>query len=359
MKFHENDLRERTELCDATIARVVMKRALVLLLGLICWRLVACRGSRAADASLPLSSRTNIQSFQATGIVKDIKPDRKSIVIQHDTISNYMEAMTMPFKVKDTNQLSGLHRGDKISFRLLVKEDQSWIDHITQTTPQTTNKPAGLSLSPNPESFRGKAERAGEKGDGATERQNAAGLPTPKAFGASASAPNRHPLMNYHFTNEFGQPVALASFAGQALGITFFFTRCPIPEYCPRLSRNFEEASKKLLALSNAPTNWHFLSVSIDPQMDTPAVLRGYAQRYHYNSNHWSFLTGPVDKVRELAEQSGVTYEPENGLFNHNFRTLIIDAAGRMQTSFPIGGNLSDALVTEILKAAAPTNTVP
>jgi protein SCO1/2 len=162
--------------------------------------------------------------------------------------------------------------------------------------------------------------------------------------------------MTYPFTNEFGNPITLESFRGDALAITFFFTRCPIPEYCPRLSRNFEEASQRLLADPNAPTNWHFLSVSIDPEMDTPAVLRSYGKRYHYDSNHWSFITGPVPKIRELARESGVSYEPENGLFNHNFRTLIIDPHGSMQTSFPIGGNLSDKIVSEIVKAAGSTN---
>ena len=81
-------------------------------------------------------------------------------------------------------------------------------------------------------------------------------------------------------------------------------------------------------------------------------MLRAYAERYHYDSNHWSFLTGPPQKIAELARLSDVTYEPEGGLFNHNFRTLIIDAAGRLQMSFPIGGNLSEALVKELVKAA-------
>jgi protein SCO1/2 len=313
-----------------------MKRALVLLLGLICWRVVACRNSHAGAASLDLNARTNLQIFQVAGVVKQVNARAQSVLIQHQSISNYMEAMTMPFRVKDTNQLSGLLRGDQISFRLLVKSDESWIDQITKTP-----KPTSAASSP----LRSPIERAASN--------------APQSQANKHDLGGGHPLINYNFTNEFGQPITLGSFQGQALGITFFFTRCPIPDYCPRLSRNFEEASQKLLTLPNAPTNWHFLSVSIDPQMDTPAVLRAYGHRYHYNSNHWSFLTGPVEKVRELAEQSGVTYEPENGLFNHNFRTLVIDTAGRMQTSFPIGGNLSEALVTEILKATASTNKPP
>lgn len=159
--------------------------------------------------------------------------------------------------------------------------------------------------------------------------------------------------MTYAFTNQFGNTVTLADFRGQALAITFFFTRCPIPDYCPRLSRNFEEASAKLASMSDAPTNWHFISVTIDPKFDTPAVLAGYAKRYHADPKHWTFLTGPVEKIAQLARESGVTFEPDKGLLNHNFRTLIIDPAGKLQMSFPVSGNIADGIVTELLKAAS------
>jgi len=162
--------------------------------------------------------------------------------------------------------------------------------------------------------------------------------------------------MDYQFTNELGQAVSLSQFNGQALAITFFFTRCPIPDYCPRLSKNFAEASQKLSAMPDAPTNWHFLSVTFDPEFDTPAVLKSYGERYHYAPAHWSFLTGPPDKIAELARQSDVTFERQGSLFNHNFRTLIISANGKLQTVFPIGGDLSDAILGEMLKAAAVTN---
>lgn len=162
-----------------------------------------------------------------------------------------------------------------------------------------------------------------------------------------------HPLRDYPFTNELGQAVTLSSFHGQALALTFFFTRCPVPDFCPRLSRNFAEASRKLSAMPAAPTNWHFLSISFDPDFDTPAVLRAYAQRYHYDPAHWSFLTGPKDKLEELARLSNVEYHSNGGLFSHNFRTIIIDATGKLQMVFPTGGDLTEAIVSEMLKAAA------
>lgn len=293
-----------------------MKRALAILLGLLCWRMVACRPPHSANHR----AQGPVQIFQATGLLKQVMPDGNTAVIRHDAIPNYMPAMTMSFRVRSPNELTGLRAGDQLSFRLHVAEQESWIDRI---------------------SLRGRTNLIAERSEKVAKSSLAGASPA-------------HPLMSYPFTNQFGKPVTLASFRGQALAITFFFTRCPIPEYCPRLSKNFQEASAKLASLPGAPANWHFLSVSIDPQNDTPAVLTVYAKRYHADPQRWSFLTGPVEKVRELAEQSGVTYEPENGLLNHNFRTLIIDAAGQLQTSFPIGGNLSDSIVTEIVKAANP-----
>ncbi|HWQ93434.1 MAG TPA: SCO family protein [Clostridia bacterium] len=171
-------------------------------------------------------------------------------------------------------------------------------------------------------------------------------------------APGQHPLMHFPFTNELGQAVTLGQFRGKALAITFIFTRCSVPDYCPRLSKNFLEASQKLRAMPNAPTNWHFLSVTFDPQFDTPVVLKAYGQLYNYDSGYWNFLTGPTDKIAELARLSGMKLESTQGSINHNLRTLIIDPAGKLQTTFPIGGNLSEAIVTEILKAAAATNMI-
>lgn len=264
----------------------------------------------------------NLQTFIVKGVVKELKAEERTIVIAHEAIPHYMEAMTMPFKARGPEKLSGLQSGDQVSFRLNVSETQSWIDHITKigTAPIEADKPANASAPVTP-----------------------------------VSRPS-HPLLSYHFTNELGQAVSLGDFRGQALAITFFFTRCPIPEFCPRLSKNFQQASQKLTALADAPTNWHFLSVSFDPEFDTPEVLKSYAEGYRYDPKRWSFLTGPKDKIDELAGQADVRFNRENGSVNHNFRTLIIDAAGHLQMVFPTSGNLSGDIVSEILKAAAVTN---
>jgi protein SCO1/2 len=255
--------------------------------------------------------------FLARGVVMAVQSP--TITIKHGAISNYMAAMTMPFKVKDPTELAGLRRGDRVTFQLHVTDTESWMDHLS---------PVGF-----------------------------VSLPPPATNVASASPPDgRSELLHYKFTNELGQAVSLSDFPGQALAVTFFYTRCPLPDYCPRLSRNFEMASQRLEAMTNAPANWHFLSVSFDPEFDSPARLQAYGHSYQYDPAHWSFLTGPVDKIRELAERSGVTLQSSDGAINHNFRTLIINAAGHLQTVFPTAGDLSGEIVDEIIKAAAVTN---
>jgi protein SCO1/2 len=266
--------------------------------------------------SAPSATTNSIKTFEARGVVREIKSDQRSIIIRHQEIPGYMAAMTMPFNITNAQDLAGIAKGDEITFHLHVTDEQSWIDSIRKV---------GLGSSTNPVAV------------------------TTNLAPRSASA---HPLRDFTFTNQLGQPVRLNDFKGQALAITFFFTRCPVPDFCPRLSKNFEEASHKLAAMPDAPTNFHFLSVSFDTAFDTPQILKAYAERYHYDSNHWSFITGPQDKITELAKFSDVTFDPDGGLFNHSFRTLIIDAQNRLQMSFPIGGNLSDAIVSEMLKAA-------
>jgi len=273
--------------------------------------------SLAAEAVL---ASAGTREFAVKGVVKKVEPENNRVIIAHEAIPDFMDAMTMPFHVKDPAELVPIQAGDSLSFKLSITADQSWIDHLVKIPPLTT-------------------------GPTATNREAPAS--------ASVATPRpRHPLLDYAFTNELGQPVRLGDFRGQVLAMTFFFSRCPIPDYCPRLTRNFEEASLKLRKMPEAPTNYHFLSVTFDPEFDTPARLKTYAESFAYDSSHWSFLTGPSNKVAELARLSDMKYERDGAFFNHDLRTLIIDGNGRLRMAFPLGGNLSDAIVQEMLKAA-------
>ena len=300
----------------------------------VCALLVPGRVNAAASDTPPNEPNTNVRTFQVQGVVKKLATDSRTVVVTHEAVPNYMAAMTMPFKAKQPAELAGLQSGDTIQFRLKVTETESWIEGVLKVA----NGQAVGQASPLPA---------------------ATPAPGPANPGEKSVPQRRNPLLDYPFTNELGQAMRLSDFRGQALAITFFFTRCPIPDYCPRLSRNFEEASQKLSAMAGGPTNWHFLSVTFDPEFDTPSVLRAYGETYRYNPRNWSFLTGPKERIGELASASDVKYEPATGFIEHNFRTLIIDAAGHLQMVFPTAGNLSDAIVAEVLKAAAVPSQPP
>ena len=280
-----------------------------------------------AGSLSPLQAGTT--NYVARGVLKEVRQQEHQLVISHEEIPHFMAAMTMPFSVKDAAMLTNAAIGDKIVFQLHVTENDSWVDHVERVAVAVETA-RSLPALPN---------------------RNVVPEALPPA---TSRAPN--PLRDYQFTNELGEPVSLGEFRGQAIALTFFFTRCPIPQYCPRLSRNFEVVQHKLSAMANAPTNWHLVSVSFDPAHDTPEVLKAYATSFHYDPAHWSFLTGPADKISELARLCDVKFQADGGFFNHNFRTLIIDASNRLQMVFPTSGDLSDAIVQELLKGAGATN---
>jgi len=288
---------------------------LVLLCVGLCGILVIGEGAGAPVAA----AETGVRSFDALGVVQELEDGSRTITIRHEAITNYMSAMTMPFKVNAREDLAGIQPGQTVRFELHVSASESWVDQI-----HPTGKIVPLTRVVTP-------------------------ILPPKAHS---------PLFDATFTNELGQAVTLADFHGQALAITFFYTRCPLPDYCPRLSRNFQEASLRLAGRLELPANWHFLSISFDPAFDTPGILKSYGQAYGYDPAHWSFLTGRPEVIAELAHQSGVEYEPGAGAIDHNFRTLIVDPSGHLQMVFPTGGNLSDQIAAEMIKALRPTSTL-
>ena len=264
------------------------------------------------------------QVFQVKGVVKEVLPASKQVKIDHEKIPNYMAAMTMTFDVKDPNELAGILPGDTVSFRMVVKEKDGWIDHIKKNGSTTP------ILTAAPEDFRRVREV------------------DPLKVGDM--------MPDYHFTNELGQAVSLSDFKGQALAFTFIFTRCPFPTFCPRMSDNFAAAQKKLKAMPNLSTNWHLLTISFDPGFDTPAVLKSYAKRFQADPQHWSFATGELIDITAITEQFGLLFWKPNPQepagISHNLRTVVIDAEGRIQKVFTENVWKVDELVAEIAKAA-------
>lgn len=276
----------------------------------------------AESSSQPPAPSTNTQVFDVKGTVVELKLAEKTVRIKHEEIPGYMPAMTMPFEVKDVSELDRLEAGDPVSFRMIVTGDDAWIDQVRKlNAPVNTN------------------------------------LPTTGPFRVVRDV---EPLElgdvvpDYRFTNHLGQPVHLHQFKGRAVAITFIFTRCPFPTFCPLMSNHFRDVQEQLLKTPGAPKNWHLLTISFDPDFDTPATLKAYAERYQANPAHWSFLTGQLMDITALTEQVGLMFWREgDGAISHNLRTVVLDTHGRVQRIFTENKWTAEELAQEVLKAAA------
>jgi protein SCO1/2 len=288
-------------------------------LGLVC--LVAILAGCGQKAPAPTAPS---QVFTVKGVIKELEPDGKTAVIRHEAIPNYMQAMTMPFEVRDTNLLQGLKAGDIVSFELDVTPTEGWIQALTKVGSAAAEPAA--QAAPKPGMHVSRALAPLDEGDA---------------------------LPDYHFTNEFGESVRLSQFKGQVLAFTFFFTSCPFPDYCPRITSNFSQAAKQLGRMTNAPAHWHLLSISFDPARDTPAKLTTYAQAADYDKTHWSFLTGDEDQISALAEQMGENYWREEGSIGHNLRTVVVDANGQIRKIIPGNKWTVGEFVQDMVEAGA------
>lgn len=283
--------------------------------------------SRSPETSSSSATETthspNERTFLVKGIVKAVRPGQKEIEIKHEAIPGYMPAMTMPFDVKDTNQLIGLEPEQLVSFRLTVTDTEGWVDNIQKLGP----RPEGAVSTVTD----GKPVRAAE----------------PLQTGDV--------LPEYSLTNQFGEVIKTTQFKGQALAITFLFTRCPFPTFCPRLANDFAETQQKLLNLPSPPTNWQLLTISFDPEFDQPAVLKAYALAHRYDPRHWTFATGALADISMMGDLFGLAFwRDSNGNITHNMRTAVINANGRLQKVFEGKDWTSAELAAEILKATKP-----
>jgi len=309
------------------MVRLILLFTGILLLGLSCGRSPQLAEANAATSTNGSAAQTN-QVFEVKGVIKDLKPDGKTVEIRHEAITNYMPAMVMPFEAKEPKELIGLKAGDQVKFRMTVTRDDVWIDQIQKLS---VGNPTQLPSKEGVFHFSRDVE--------------------PLQIG--------DPLPEYHFTNEVEQAVSTSQFKGNAVAITFIFTRCPLPNFCPRMTSNFQEVQNKLLALTNGPANWHLLTISFDPEFDTPVILKAYAERFKADPKHWTFLTGEITEISTISGQFGQMFWKEEGALNHNLRTAVIDASGRVQKIFQGNTWTTDDMVAEIVKAAEVKASTP
>ncbi len=238
--------------------------------------------------------------FEVKGRLKSITADRQTAVIEHETIPSYMPAMTMPFTVKNPDEMKALQPGDAIAFRFVATEDDFWIEQVRKVSDDS------VARSP-----------AGEQ----AKKSSAAGRIPALEIGDV--------VPNFRLTDQNGERFQFSDFAGKDVVLTFIFVRCPVPTFCPLMSENFRKLQEQLNASGNG-SDARLLSITIDPEFDTPEVLRDYAARYTQDTSQWVFATGSAGEIDELTARFSVYVEPEAGTILHGLVTAHITPDGRV-----------------------------
>jgi len=255
---------------------------------------------------------------------KVIATDATHVTLDHEAVPGFMEAMTMPYKLKDPTIVSELHPGDRISARIVVQQDAAGF-----RAPELDNIVVIAQARP--------------------DYKPAVTYNTPKPGDA---------VPDFKLLNQDNKAIHISQFKGRVILATFIYTRCPLPDYCPRISRNFAEIEKTLSAEPSLYAETHLLSISFDPAYDTPKVLKTYGTAYTGKQgkeafSHWEFVVAPKANLNKVTEYFGVgVTSGENQTLNHSLSTIVIGKDGRIAAWFPTNDWKTEDVVAAVRKAA-------
>jgi protein SCO1/2 len=273
--------------------------------------------------SVACSRQPDARTYQLTGQVLAVRSETKEIMVQHEDIPGFMPAMTMPYTVKDATLLEGRTPGDLITATLVVEPDLAYLSAITKT-----------GTAPIP-------------GDARTTIPPAAGVSLLKAGDRAPDAV---------LSDQDDKPIALRDFAGAATAVTFIYTRCPLPQYCPLMDRRFAEVQVAVKADPVLAGRVRLLTISFDPKFDRAAVLRGHAKTLGADPAMWTFATAEEVVVDRLAATFGVNVIREkDGTITHNLRTAVLDPSGRVTVILDNNAWTADDLARALKAALDPT----
>ena len=265
-----------------------------------------------------------ITKYAFTGRVVSVDMGSRTANIDGDLIQGYMEAMVMAYRVKPDSLLGKLSPGDSVSADLMVVEhdprDETAVpDYWLENVKITGHAPQPAAAGPN-----------------------AMHIPAPG-----------EEVPDFTFTNQDGKRISLSQYRGKVLLVTFIYTRCPFPDFCPRMSHNFAEIYKQL-GSNPSLAKTQLLSVSFDPKYDTPKVLRdyGFSMAETHDASlfrRWQFAAPKADELPKIADFFALTVTPDAGTITHNLSTAVIGPDGKIVRWYHGG----DWQVSDLIKDAA------
>ena len=283
----------------------------ILLAGCVALALLGCGRSMNSDEGA--------DHYDTRGIVRGFSPDRSTIEIQHENIPGFMPSMTMPFVARDPKQVADLNSGEAISFRMTVTQKDFWIDNVKKIRRENVNVAEPKRTPPVSAEDNTRLKEGDE-------------------------------MTPFSLINQNGERISLDTFRGKPFVLTFVFTRCPVPNFCPRMSNNFEELQASIKTGRDSLAKTRLLSVTLDPDYDTPKVLSDYAGFHHADGQIWTFATGDEKEIDSLTRGFSVYRQTEGGTISHGLATALINRDGRIERIWR-GNAWTPAEVTQAVQA--------
>jgi protein SCO1 len=279
--------------------------------------LEGCRSGNTVADEQPTAIPNDAATYQLKGIVVTSDAAKGVVEVDAEAIPGFMGAMIMPYKLAQPGVAGELHPGDHITARLRVGESGSAIDQIVVTAQAKPDyKPT-------------------------------------KSYNVPATG---QAVPDFKFLNQSGKTIDVGQFRGKALLVTFIYTRCPLPDYCIRMSRNFATIQKQLAADPQLYNKTHLLSISFDPAYDTPQVLRSYGTAYAGRTafSHWDFAAPPPAELDAVDQFFDVGVSPgSNNTLTHSLSTAVIAPDGKIFRWYPNNDWTPSAVVDDIKQAVA------
>lgn len=275
--------------------------------------------------SQPVTAGANVKRYDLKGKVVSVDRERKRVKVDHEAIDGFMEAMTMDFPIYEDWVWDELRPGSDIRAELVVDssaKEPYWLEKIGIVAIADPNKPA------------------------------------PAVNENFAQVGNAVP--DFSLTNQDGKRISLKDFQGKALAITFIYARCPLGDFCIKMSTNFSDAALRINNDEELKKTTALLSVSFDPENDTPAKLKAYGLGYMGKGatelGVWQLAVGSDKEVRAIADFFGLKYETDANdktQINHSLRTAVIGPDGKVTKMLPGNSWTPQHLIDELKKANA------